>query len=81
MEKLVNIHPGEVLLEDFLKPLGISQRRLARELGLSRYHVNEIVRGARPITDDTAQRFSHYFGTSVEVWMNLQAGHDRRSAR
>ncbi len=75
------VHPGEVLLEDFLKPLGISQYRLAKEMNVYPRKINEIVLGKRSITADTAIRLSRYFGTSAELWMNLQALYDLEVAR
>lgn len=80
-EKLSPVHPGAVLLEDFLKPMGISQHRLARDIGMRSSRVNEIVQGKRPITAETALRLARYFGTSVEVWMGLQADYDVEQAR
>lgn len=70
------IHPGEVLLEEFLKPLGISQYRLAKDISVPPRRINEIVHGKRTITADTALRLSHYFGTSERFWMNLQTRYD-----
>jgi addiction module HigA family antidote len=70
------IHPGEVLLEEFLNPLGITQLRLAKELGVDPRRVNAIVLGKRAITADTALRLSRYFGTSERFWMNLQTRYD-----
>lgn len=75
------VHPGEVLLEDFLKPLGISQYRLAKEMSVYPRKVNEIVQGKRSITADTALRLSRYFGTTAELWMNLQALYDLEKRR
>ena len=75
------VHPGEVLLEDFLKPLGISQYRLAKEMNVYPRKINEIVHGKRSITADTALRLSRYFGTSAELWMNLQALYDLEKTR
>ena len=75
------VHPGEVLLEDFLKPLGISQYRLAQEMKVYPRKINEIVLGKRSITADTALRLSRYFGTSAELWMNLQALYDLEKTR
>ncbi len=75
------VHPGEVLLEDFLKPLGISQYRLAKEMNVYPRKINEIVLGKRSITADTAIRLSRYFGTSAELWMNLQALYDLEKTR
>ncbi len=74
--RLPNVHPGEVLLDDFLKPLGLSQYRLAGDLGIPESRVSEIVRGARGVTADTALRLARYFGTSHELWLNLQDRYD-----
>jgi addiction module HigA family antidote len=73
--------PGEILLEEFLKPMGISQNLLAREIGVHPRRVNEIVLGRRTITADTALRFGRYFGTGPEFWLNLQTDYDLRMAR
>ena len=70
------IHPGEVLFEDFMKPLGLSQNRLAREISVSPRRINEIVNGKRSITADTALRLSLRFGTTEKFWMNLQAAYE-----
>ena len=75
------VHPGEILLEDFLKPLGVSQYRLAKEMKVYPRKINEIVHGKRAITADTALRLSRYFGTSAELWMNLQALYDLEKTR
>lgn len=80
-QRIPPVHPGEVLLEDFLKPLAISQYRLAKEIQVYPRKINEIVLGKRRITADTAMRLSRYFGTSAEVWMNLQALYDLEKAR
>jgi addiction module HigA family antidote len=80
-EKIPPVHPGEVLLEDFLKPLGISQYRLAKEMKVYPRKINEIVHGKRAVTADTALRLSRYFGTSAELWMNLQALYDLEKTR
>jgi addiction module HigA family antidote len=74
--KLAPIHPGEILQEEFLRPLGISQYRLAKDVSVPARRINEIVRGSRAITADTALRLSRYFGTSVRFWLNLQARYD-----
>lgn len=66
------IHPGEILLEEFLEPLGISQYRLAKDIGVPPRRINEIVHGKRGISADTALRLSRYFGLSERFWMNLQ---------
>ncbi|MDZ7751829.1 MAG: HigA family addiction module antitoxin [Gammaproteobacteria bacterium] len=77
---LPNIHPGEVLLEEFLKPMGISQNRLARAIGVPPRRINEIVLHKRAITADTAIRLARAFGTSEQFWMGLQADHDLENA-
>ena len=71
-KKLSPIHPGEILLEEFLEPLGISQYRLAKDISVPPRRINEIVHGARAITADTALRLARYFGTSERFWLNLQ---------
>jgi addiction module HigA family antidote len=72
--------PGEVLNEEFLHPLGISQYRLAKDLGISARRINEIVHGERAITPDTALRLGRYFGVSAQFWLNLQSRHDLQAA-
>jgi antitoxin HigA-1 len=74
--KLAPVHPGEILREEFLQPLGLSQTRIGRDLGVSPRRINEIVHGKRSITADTALRLSRYFGTSAEFWLGLQADYD-----
>lgn len=76
MTKLKPIHPGEILHEEFLRPLGLSQYRLAKDTGVPPRRINEIVFGKRGITADTALRLGRYFGTSPQFWMNLQARYD-----
>lgn len=77
MDKMLSpIHPGEVLLEDFLEPLGLSQYQLARDIGVSPIRISQIVRGQRAITVDTAMRLARYFGTSAGVWLHLQVRYD-----
>ena len=80
-KQLPNVHPGEVLLEEFLRPLGISQNRLARELKVPPRRVNEIVLGKRAITPDTALRLARYFGTSERFWLGLQLDYDLEEAQ
>ncbi len=80
-DKLPPIHPGEVLLEDFLQPLGESQYRLAKDIAVPPRRVNEIVHGIRGISADTALRLARYFGTSAELWMNLQSRYDLERQR
>lgn len=75
---LIPIHPGEILDEEFLKPMGISQSKLARDIDVPARRINEIVRGKRAVTTDTAMRFFAYFGTTPEFWMNLQTTYDLR---
>jgi len=70
------IHPGEILLEEFLKPMGITQYRLAKDINVDPRRINEIVLGKRGISADTALRLSRYFGSSERFWLNLQAHHD-----
>ncbi|MFZ5807672.1 MAG: HigA family addiction module antitoxin [Chloroflexota bacterium] len=79
--RLSPIHPGEVLLEDFMKPLGISQYRLAKDIGVSPIRISQIIRGERSITVDTAMRLGRYFGTSAAVWLRLQVRYDLESAQ
>ena len=74
--KLPPIHPGEILLEEFLEPMGISQYRLAKDINVPPRRINEIVLGKRAITPDTALRLSLYFGLSEKFWMNLQMRYD-----
>jgi addiction module HigA family antidote len=73
---LAPVHPGEVLLEEFLKPMEISQYRLAKDIGVPPRRINEIVHGIRGVTADTALRLARYFGTSERFWLNLQAQYD-----
>ena len=75
-EKYPPIHPGEILLEEFLKPLGKSQYRLAKDISVSPRRINEIVHGKRAVTADTALRLSRHFGTSEKFWLNLQIQYD-----
>lgn len=79
--KLAPIHPGEVLLEDFLEPLGISQYRLANDISVPPRRINEIVHGKRAITADTALRLARYFKTSEHFWLNLQSHFDLEQQR
>ena len=74
--KLAPVHPGEILQEELLRPLGISQYRLAKDISVPARRINEIVRGSRAITADTALRLARYFGTSERFWLNLQARYD-----
>ncbi|MBC8478938.1 MAG: HigA family addiction module antidote protein [FCB group bacterium] len=74
--KLKPIHPGEVLLEEFLKPLELSQNKIARDIGVPPRRINEIVLGKRRITAETALRLSIYFGNSAQFWMGLQMDYD-----
>ncbi|MGH7178772.1 MAG: HigA family addiction module antitoxin [Tepidisphaeraceae bacterium] len=75
-KKLRPVHPGEILLEEFLKPMGISQHRLSRDISVPPRRINEIVHGKRAVSSDTALRLSLYFGLSERYWLNLQAGYD-----
>ena len=75
-KKIAPIHPGEILLEEFLKPMGISQYRLAQDTGVPPRRINEIVHGKRAVSADTALRLSRYFGLSERYWINLQSWFD-----
>lgn len=75
-KKMPPVHPGEILLEDFLKPMNVSQYRLAASISVHPRRINEIVHGKRRVTADTALRLARFFGTSEEVWMNLQSRYD-----
>ena len=81
MEKLNNIHPGEVLLEEFLIPMEISAYRLAKETFIPQTRISEIIKGNRRITADTALRFSKFFGTSAKFWLGLQDDYDLEEER
>ena len=81
MKKLANVHPGEVLLEEFLLPMEISQNALARATGVPPRRINEIVLGKRGVTADTALRLAAFFGTSEGFWLGLQSDYDLEEAR
>lgn len=72
MRRIGNIHPGEILLEEFLKPMGITAYRLSKETKIDQTRISEIIRGKRSISVDTALRFAKFFGNSAEFWINLQ---------
>jgi len=76
MENLKNIHPGEILSEEFLKPLEISAYRLSKEISIPQTRISQIIKGKRRITADTALRFSKFFGTSAKFWLGLQDDYD-----
>ena len=76
MRHLSNIHPGEVLLEEFLKPLGITAYKLSKDIGIPQTRTSEILKGLRRITADTALRLSYYFGNSAKFWLGLQDDYD-----
>jgi len=76
MLKLPPVHPGEVLLEDFMEPLGLSRYRVAKDIGVPTVRISQIARGQRAITADTALRLGRYFGTSAGIWLRLQARYD-----
>lgn len=76
VKKLAPVHPGEILLEEFLQEMGISQYRLAKDIRVHPRRINEIVHGKRAITADTALRLARYFGTTERFWLNLQAHYD-----
>ena len=81
MKRLELVTPGEILLEEWLKPLGVSQYRLAVEIGVSPRRINEIVHGKRAITADTALRLARFFGTDAQSWLNLQSHYDLEIAK
>jgi addiction module HigA family antidote len=81
MRKVRYPHPGEILLEEFLKPLGITQYRLAKEIGVSQRRIGEIVAGVRSVTADTGLRLSRFFGTSEGFWIGLQLDYDAVKAK
>ena len=80
MAKLKNSHPGEILLEEFLVPMGVSQNALARAISVPPRRINEIVHGKRAITADTALRLARFFGTDAQSWLNLQSHYDMEKA-
>lgn len=80
-KKLSPVHPGEILMEEFLRPLGISQNKLGRDLGVPAQRISDIVRGKRSITVDTALRLAKYFKTTPQFWLNLQSHYDLEMAR
>jgi addiction module HigA family antidote len=75
-KSLSPIHPGEILLEDFMKPFGLTQYRLAQDIGVTPIRISQIVNGQRSVTVDTAMRLARYFGTSAAVWLRLQVRYD-----
>lgn len=81
MKTQAPIHPGEVLREDFLTPLGLSEYRVAKDIGVPPRRINEIVKGKRSVTADTALRLERYFGWPAEVWLNLQSHYDKQSVQ
>lgn len=81
MKKLSPIHPGEILLEDFMKPLELTQYRVAVDIGVAPLRINQIVRGKRAITADTALRLARYLGTTPRIWLRLQAQYDLEVAQ
>jgi addiction module HigA family antidote len=80
-KRLDPVHPGEVLLEDFMKPLELSQYRVAKDIGVPPLRISEIVRSKRAVTADTAMRLARYFGTTAGIWMRLQAQYDLEIAQ
>ncbi len=81
MEKLSNVHPGEILSYEFLEPLGISAYRLSKDLNIPQTRLSQIIKGKRRITADTALRLSKYFGTSAKFWLGLQDDYDLEEER
>ena len=81
MKKLENIHPGEILLEEFLKPMQISAYKLSKDIDIPQTRISQIIKGNRRITADTALRFSYYFGNSAKFWLGLQDDYDIEDER
>jgi antitoxin HigA-1 len=81
MRKLPPVHPGEVLLEDFMKPHGLTAYRVAKDIGVPALRIHQIVKGERGISADTALRLARYFGTSAEVWVRMQARYELEIAQ
>jgi len=81
IKRMPPVHPGEILGEELLKELGLSEYRLAKDIGVPALRINQIVKGKRAITADTALRLGRYFGTSAEMWINMQAHYDLEMAR
>lgn len=81
MKKLKNIHPGEVLLEEFLRPMGVSQYQLSKDLGIPQTRISQIIKGKRRITADSALRMATYFGNSAKFWLGLQNDYDIEEER
>lgn len=80
-DRLPPVHPGEILLEDFMKPLGLSQYRVAKDIGVPALRISQIVNRKRSITTDTAMRLARYFGTGPDVWLRLQARYNLEQAQ
>jgi antitoxin HigA-1 len=81
MKRLAPVHPGEVLLEDFMKPNGLTAYRVAKDIGVPALRINQIVKGERGISADTALRLARFFGTSAEVWVRIQARYELEMAQ
>ena len=81
MRKISNIHPGEILREEFLRPMGITAYRLSKETGIDQTRISEVIRGKRSLSVDTALRFAAFFGNSPEFWINLQNHYDIQEKR
>lgn len=81
MNKMPAVHPGEILFEEFLKPLNLSQNKIGQDLGVSPRRINEIIHGKRRVTADTALRLSAYFGNSASFWLGLQMDYDLDAAK
>ena len=81
MEKIMNIHPGEILEKDFLEPMGITAYRLSKSIGVQQTRISQIIKGKMSITANMATRLAKFFGTSAEVWMNLQSQYEIRKVK
>lgn len=81
MEKIMNIHPGEILEKDFLEPMGITAYRLSKSIGVQQTRISQIIKGKMSVTANMATRLAKFFGTSAEVWMNLQSQYEIRKVK
>jgi addiction module HigA family antidote len=81
METYINVHPGEILLEEFMQPLGITAYRLSKDIGVQQIQISKLTKGNMGISAEMAMRLGAYFGTSAEMWLNLQRNHELRKLR
>jgi addiction module HigA family antidote len=81
MEEIINVHPGEILFEEFMKPLNVTAYRLAKEIDVQQIQISKLTKAKMGISADMATRLGKYFGTSAEMWLNLQRNHELRNVR